>query len=238
MIAGTTKFGFRSITYRSGFVYNWLTKRLFDQKRKFLSISKIIGKGKNVLDIACGTGMLAKFLHQSNVYYGIDLNHRFLKKIKKDWKRGKLKPKKIVLKHSNIFDFENYPRKKYDVIVLSDILHHIPDKQELLIENVKRKANKIIICEPIAVKPTELKPKDKFFRIVMYFGRFFPEPLLRILDFIFFDNDGINPYEKRSEWIQTEESIKNMFKKFGITRIYRIFNEYIGIWENNGYDRK
>ena len=81
--------GFRSLVYRSGYVYNWMTKRLFDQKKKFVSISKIIenangnGSGLRVLDIPCGCGYLTRFLPKNIEYEGWDLNHRFLKSLRK-----------------------------------------------------------------------------------------------------------------------------------------------------------
>ena len=75
--------GFKSLIYRSGWLYNAITRRLYDQDKKFLTIAKLIGKGpKRVLDLPCGTGYLMRFLHPLIEYEGVDLNHRFLKRIK------------------------------------------------------------------------------------------------------------------------------------------------------------
>ena len=116
--------GFRSITYRSGYVYNWLTKRLFEQKKKFLTISKLVGQNKTVLDLPCGTGYLCRFLDPSIEYIGWDLNHRFLKKLLVDRKRGKVTLKSLTVNQNNIFAYEDYP-ENVDVIIFCDILHHV-----------------------------------------------------------------------------------------------------------------
>jgi len=207
---------------------------LYDQKKKFLTISKIIGKNKTVLDLPCGTGFLCRFLDPSTEYIGYDLNHRFLKKLKLDFNRGKIKLKKLIIDLQNIFDYHLYP-KKVDSIIFCDILHHVFPKHVELVENAKKHADKIIICEPVAVKPKDMQARDKFFRAVLYLARFFPEPLVKLTDFLFFDNDGINSYENRSAWNHDELSLKSLYKDLGITesKIYKIDDDYIGVWENN-----
>jgi len=87
--------GFRSLIYRSGWLYNAVTRRLNDQDKKFLTIAKLIGSGpKKVLDLPCGIGYLMRFLDQLIEYEGVDLNHPFLKRIKKK----EYKIKKIYIK--------------------------------------------------------------------------------------------------------------------------------------------
>ena len=41
-------------------------------------ISREIRKNKKVLEVGCGTCMLASFLDSSNKYFGIDSNKKFL----------------------------------------------------------------------------------------------------------------------------------------------------------------
>ncbi len=224
--------GFRSVSYRSGTVYNWFTKRLYDQNKKFSMISNLIGKHKTVLDLPCGTGFLARHLHPSVDYTGWDLNRRFLNKVKIDSRRGKIKPNKITLKQKNIFDFNDYPIEKMDFIVFCDILHHIYPKHSELVEKAKDHAERIIICEPIAVKPDEITAHDRFGRFFVTLSRFFPERLLRFVDFMLADNDGINSYENRSSWKHDENSIKELYRSFGINEIYNLDDDYIGIWKS------
>ncbi|MFX1258317.1 MAG: class I SAM-dependent methyltransferase [Promethearchaeota archaeon] len=232
MASKTAYTGFRSFSYRSGYVYNWLTKRLYDQKKKFLSIAKLIGNNsKKVLDLPCGTGFLARFLHPLTEYSGYDLNHQFLKKIKKDYKRGKINLKKVVLKQINIFNYDKYPEEKQDVIVFCDILHHIYPRHIELVENAKKFAKKIIICEPVAVKPKDnMNAYDLLAKCVIKIIKYFPEKLLKVCDFIFGDNDGINSYEKRSNWKHDEKSLNSLYKKMGFNKIYNLMDDYIGIW--------
>lgn len=224
--------GFRSIVYRSAYIYDWLTHRLYDQKKKFSTIAALIGNhSKRVLDLPCGTGYLTQYLHPSTKYTGYDLNHRFLKKIKKNWLKGKIKLKKIILKQINIFDFNKYPKIKQDVIVFCDILHHLHPRHVELVEVAKKHAKKIIICEPVAVKPQDIKAHDFVAKMAIYIAKFLPERLLKIVDFFFADNDGINSYETRSEWKHDEKSLVLFYKNLGFTKIFNINDNYIGIWE-------
>ena len=61
--------GFRSAIYRSGNIYNWITRRLYDTFEKFTTIAKYVGKNVKVLDLPCGSGYLARFVSKSVEYY-------------------------------------------------------------------------------------------------------------------------------------------------------------------------
>ncbi|TKJ22342.1 MAG: hypothetical protein CEE43_07260 [Promethearchaeota archaeon Loki_b32] len=226
--------GFRSLMYRSGWLYNAVTRRLYDQDKKFSTIATFIGKGpKKVLDLPCGTGYLMRFLHPAIEYEGADLNHRFLKRIrKKELKKRNIKLTKIILRHKNIFDFQDYQGKKKDVIVLCDILHHIYPKHIDLINIAKKIANKIVVCEPYVINPKEISARDKLFKIVIFFGKHLPKPLLKIIDFLLLDNDGINSFQMRSQWNLDEKSLKEFYKVMGFNNVYKILDEYIAIWES------
>lgn len=224
---------FRSLLYRSAWLYNAITRRLYNQDKKFLTIALLVGKGpKRVLDLPCGTGYLMRFLHPSIEYEGVDLNHRFLKRIKnKELRKRNIKLKKIILHQRNIFDFKYYCGEKKDVIVISDILHHIYPKHFDLINIAKNMAHKIIICEPYTVNPKEISARDIILKIVIYLGKHLPKTLFKIVDFFFLDNDGINSYQKRSQWNYNKKSLKDLYKIMGFNKIYNIFDEFIGIWE-------
>lgn len=234
MGVNSTLHGFKSLMYRSGWLYNAITRRLYDQDIKFLTIAKLIGKGpQKILDLPCGTGYLMRFLHPLIEYEGVDLNQRFLKRIrKKELKKRNIKLEKIALKHRDIFDLKDYAGKKFDVIVISDILHHIFPKHVELINLVKNYARKIIVCEPYAVKPTDINPRDKLFKLIVYFGKFLPLPIYKVIDFFFLDNDGINPYYKRSKWGFDLKSLNEFFKTMGFNKNFRLLDEYIGIWDS------
>jgi len=226
--------GFRSLMYRSGWLYNAVTRRLYDQDKKFLTIAQLIGEGpKRVLDLPCGTGYLMRFLNPLIEYEGVDLNHRFLKRIKKkELKKRNIKLKKIILNHGNIFDFRYYKGEKKDVIVICDILHHIYPKHVELIKIAQNIAQKVIVCEPFDIKPQKLTARDRIFRVVIFFGKFLPKPLIKIVDFLFLDNDGINSFKNRSQWNFDKKRLINFYKKMGFNNTYRILDEYIATWES------
>ncbi|MFX0105422.1 MAG: class I SAM-dependent methyltransferase [Candidatus Hodarchaeota archaeon] len=234
MFPKTENFGFRSLIYRSAWLYNAVTRRLYDQDKKFSTIAMLIGKGpKKVLDLPCGTGYLMRFLHPAIKYEGVDLNHRFLKRIRrKELKKRNIRLRRIVLQQKNIFDFQDYQGKKKDVIVICDILHHIYPKHVDLINIAKKIANKVIICEPYVIKPKEISARDKLLKIVIFFGKYLPKFLLKIIDFLFLDNDGINTYKMRSQWNLDKTSLKEFYKTMGFTSKYKILDEYIAIWES------
>jgi SAM-dependent methyltransferase len=229
--------GFRSLPYRSGIIYNFVTDCLYDRYEKFSTIAKLIGNGtqKKVLDLPCGTGFLTRFLHPSTIYTGFDLNHRFLKKIKKDWIKGKIKLQKVLLKQYNIFDYDKYPKEMQDAIVFCDILHHIYDSKSNrhieLVENAKKYAKKIIICEPVAIRPQDINADAFLGRAMMKLTKFFPEKIIKILDFFLADNDGINSYDNRASWQYNEESLVKFYKSLGFNKIYNLVDDYIGVWE-------
>jgi len=92
-----------------------------------------------ILDVGCNTGMLGKILNKKNILDGIDINPKALKKAKKYYRnlyRFDLStPFNLKLKH------------KYDYIVFSDLLEHLP-RPDLLLIKIKKylKNNGVIIC--------------------------------------------------------------------------------------------
>jgi SAM-dependent methyltransferase len=234
MLNNTNLNSFRSLIYRSGWLYNAMTRRLYDQDTKFYTIASIIGTGpKRILDLPCGTGYLMRFLHPDIEYEGVDLNHRFLKRIKtKELKKRNIKLKRILIQRKNVFDFQDYKGEKKDVIVLCDILHHVYPKHIDLINIAKKIAYKVISCEPYVIKPTEISARDKLFKIIIFLGKYLPNSLFKIVDFLFLDNDGINTYHRRSKWNLDKKALKQFYKTMGFTNIQKIMDEYIAIWES------
>ena len=73
--------------------------------------------------------------------------------------------------------------------------------------------------------------EQKKAKTVIKISRDFPERLIKILDFLFADNDGINSFEKRSCWKYSNESLKELYYNLGFNKIYNILDDYIGVWE-------
>ncbi len=226
--------GFKSVVYRNGLIYNFVNQRAYDFKKKFKTIGTIACSKKNntILDLPCGTGYLTRYLSSNSTYIGWDLNGTFLEKIKKDWTKGRITINKIILEQKNIFDFNNYP-KNIDAIVFCDILHHVYPHHLKLVENAKKYTKKIIICEPVAVRPEQMNVKDWIAKVVIKIVKHLPEKAIKFLDYILADNDGINDYIDRSNWPYNRDSLREFYISLGIKekRIYDIGDESLGVWE-------
>jgi len=128
-------------------LYEWSLKKLHgsDLKKRFDIISSVIGQGQ-VLDIACGTGMLAEYLDPQATYQGIDLNKRFLKYSEQ---------KGLNVSRMDVFDFDQYP--EVDTYVVCDLLHHIMPNHQKLLENIMAFGKNVIVCEPAVPNKSKLR---------------------------------------------------------------------------------
>lgn len=237
MSSNKTKPSFRSFPYLSGHVYNWLNRRLYDFDKKFMTLGKMVEiasnntKNPTVLDLPCGTGYLARYLSPQVVYEGWDLNNAFLKKLRMDYRKGRLGPKKVSIRLQNIFDFDKYPKEKKDVIVFCGILHHIFPKHMDLVEQAKKHAKAIVVCEPYAIKPQDINAYDPAARFFIGMFKYLPERLFKYVDFFLADNDGLNPFSNRTDWDFDAKGLQEMYKSFGIDKTYVFMDECLGIWK-------
>lgn len=128
-------------------LYEWSLKKLHgaDLTKRFEIISSVIGQG-HVLDIACGTGMLAEHLDPRAKYQGIDLNKRFLKFSEQ---------KGLNVSRMNVFDFQHYPQA--DTYVVCDLLHHIMPNHQKLLKNVMAFGKNVVVCEPAVPNKSKLR---------------------------------------------------------------------------------
>lgn len=121
-------------------------------------IPRLILPGKTVLDVGCNTGMLGKLLYQKNTLDGIDINSKVLK-IAQPYYRHLYRldlsnPKALKLKD------------KYDYIVFSDLLEHLPRPDLLLLATkILLKKGGIIICSLPNIARFEI-------RFQLLFGKF------------------------------------------------------------------
>ena len=181
-----------SISYKFAKAYNILIS-IVDRgitEKKFSQIAKIIGKDKRVFELGCGTGFLHDYLDEGCSYIGWDLNKNFIDDCRK---RG------LKVFEKNIFDFNDYPDN--DVIVISDVLHHIIPRDKELIQKAKKRTKRLIITEP----RTGLKFSNKRIPFCVY----------KLFDKILGDNDGINPLENRKEWgFNNEQEVREYLREF------------------------
>lgn len=94
---------------------------------------------KIILDIGCNTGMLGQMLSKNNIIDGIDINKKALKIAS------------VYYRHLFNIDVSNpkniHIKQKYDYIIMSDILEHLPHPN-LLLSEIKKllKPHGFIIC--------------------------------------------------------------------------------------------
>lgn len=116
-------------------------KYVVERKEKIMKKLLEKSQGKNILDVACGTGRFFH-LYGKRKIYGIDISEDQLKEAKK-------KDRKAILKKC---DAENisYPDNKFDVVITSQFIEHIPQYENVIKEMVRvcKKGGSLIIDFP------------------------------------------------------------------------------------------
>lgn len=133
--------------YASPKLYEWTIRRLHGATldQRFGLIAEMVGTG-SVLDVACGTGLLAEYLHPQATYRGIDLNRRFL-----SFSRAK----GLQVDCQDVLDVPRYPEA--DTYVLCDLLHHIMPHHRTLLEQVVSLGKNVVVCEPYLPNKSRLR---------------------------------------------------------------------------------
>lgn len=154
----------KSPLYWSGSVYHagiWLMHgQCLDQRYRYIASML----GDSVVDVGCGTGVLADYLPKEKKYLGIDLNERFLKYAQK-------KGRNVM--RQDALQFDRY--SEYDACVIMDLLHHINPRHKEFLEKVLRDVRKsVVICEPFEV-PDRNPITKKLVSIIDYDGTNNPE---------------------------------------------------------------
>lgn len=209
---------FKSICYVVPQIYDFMTSLLCDEKSIYGYIVNEIGKNKTILDLGCGTGILLRYMDKSNDYVGWDLNPYFIHYLQK---RG------IKAYLHDIFDVENYP--ECDIIFLSEILHHIVPRHELLLSNALKHCDKVIIREPFTTSMTKFSTNFGFFNKILHKIQV-PKRLYQIIDYFLTDNDGFSAFDERLKWDFTYDGIISFYKKFGVKKVVKSGNAFIGIF--------
>lgn len=182
-------------------------------KERYELISKEIGKNKIVFEPGCSTGLIKNQLDNSCEYIGWDLNSKFIAYAKK---------KGLNVEVRDAFDFSHYP--KCDVILIMDILHHVGQNHEKLIDEAKKRSRKVIVAEPF--ESFILAPSFK----AVYKYKGLKRKFTSFPNFFFGDNDGINPPDTVFDWNHDEQSLREFFKRKGAKKIYKSGPNLIGIF--------
>jgi 2-polyprenyl-3-methyl-5-hydroxy-6-metoxy-1,4-benzoquinol methylase len=101
-----------------------------------------VGENDTVLDIGCGNGALTYDVAQkAKKVVGIDLNERNITTAKKTYSRENIE---YICGDALTY----FPKEKFDVIILSNVLEHI-DKRVEFLDSFKSLAPKILIRVPM-----------------------------------------------------------------------------------------
>ncbi len=182
----------KAIPYYFPKIYNiFLSIWSKDFRKEYQCIAQIIGKNKKVFELGCGTALFADYLDKTCSYIGWDLNQNFVNYCQK---------KKIKVFKKDIFEYQDYPQS--DVIVISDVLHHIVPKHKELIKQAKKRTKTLIACEPV------------------YSYKYQKFPLYFLYDKFLGDNDGINNLKNREKWgFDNPEELKDYFRELEYKKI-------------------
>lgn len=105
-------------------------------------------RGAQILDLACGTGNLIPFIHESNVYTGLDISYRMLKRaVRKAQAKGFQKDEFI---HGDAEDIP-FTKRSFDIIIMDTALHMIPNYKRSIdeIARVLRKNGTFFCAAPV-----------------------------------------------------------------------------------------
>jgi SAM-dependent methyltransferase len=170
-----------SIFYRFPRLYNLmlLVNHKQNLAKRYEAMAEEIGAGKRVLELGCGTALLAEYLHEDCQYEGWDLNPRFVRYAAR---RG------VRTQCRDILEADRYP--DCDVIAVCDVLHHVYPRHEPLIRNALNRAGKVVVLEPY----------NDCLSLLQWAFDHVPQSLLKFIDSTVGDGDGINPYDERIGW--------------------------------------
>ena len=173
---------------------------------RFRAIASEVGRGKVVLDVGCGTGLLAKYMDSSCRYLGIELNQRFV-----DYgrKRG------LDICRADAFDESVYARN--DVSVLCNILHHVVPRHKNLVDLCRKHAETVIVCEPFR-EDLLVKRITDLFATNGWCHKFLG------------DDDGINSFKDMMNWTHYDlDDVKKLYRELEV-RSYRVVrNNLLGV---------
>jgi ubiquinone/menaquinone biosynthesis C-methylase UbiE len=120
-------------------------------------------KGKKILDIGCGFGWFEKLKgKETREIIAIDLNKKDLKIAQKECKL-----KNISFIEGSALSLKNFEKEIFDVVVMFDVIEHIPKNTE---KKALKEIRKILSKKGILVISTPLDNFSKFFDPAWYFG--------------------------------------------------------------------
>ncbi|MFH1407558.1 MAG: class I SAM-dependent methyltransferase [Patescibacteria group bacterium] len=139
-------------------IYNFVRKPIAGDQREvkefvLTNIKKF--RAKSILDVGCGTGDYVPIVPLTVQYLGIDTNEQYLSYVKNHFKA---KNRKFLLQDATKTKF--YQDKKFDIVILISILHHLSDDElSIILPQIRKVAKKAIIFTDIVPDPGGWLPK-------------------------------------------------------------------------------
>jgi len=109
-------------------------------------INKNVASG-TILDLGCGDGSIDRLIAEvspKRVITGVDLEAHQQWKIKK--------PKNLKFKAASIYDLP-FKEKSFDVVIMKDVLHHMPEPEKILHDVAKLAKKQVVIIEANRYNP-------------------------------------------------------------------------------------
>lgn len=107
-------------------------------------------KDKYILELGCGVSPYFKHLSGNNLY-GLDISKKLL---------GMNKCRKAILIHGDLLKCSKYFQRKFDLVFMAGVMHHIHEKDHKIavreIKKIMKSSGKLIIVEPNMVSITGL----------------------------------------------------------------------------------
>jgi ubiquinone/menaquinone biosynthesis C-methylase UbiE len=164
---------------KKGAGYHWdqigktITKRnIFVVARYNIVLNQISdSKGKRILDVGCGDGVLSYLLSQKGAFViGVDSSDKAIKFAKK--KTRNIRNIEFIKASAYYLPFK---RDSFDYVVSSDVIEHLQEPQKMLaeIKRVYNRKGKVIITTPLRFTD---EPLDK-----MHVQEFFESEFRRLL---------------------------------------------------------
>ncbi|MFM2393922.1 MAG: hypothetical protein RLZZ546_1904 [Bacteroidota bacterium] len=120
-------FDFHSDKKRYFDIQHWVTK-------EYIIPYLDLKKSSHILEIGCAeAGVLKAFLEAGHTCTGIELSSARAE-IASTFLEKEIKSGKAQIINKNIYDIENEDSFKFDVVVLKDVIEHIPDHEKFLIK--------------------------------------------------------------------------------------------------------
>jgi len=175
------------------FNYQFLTTR--DYIIPFIEDYIHLIPSMRILEIGCAeAGVLKAFTERGHICTGIELSKSRVE-IAKEFMKGELEDGKISFITKNVYDInvEKEFDKPFDIILLKDVIEHIPDQQKFLskLSHFMAPSGKVFFAFPPWQMPFgghQQMLKNKFLSSLPYF-HLFPSPFYRRLMKAFGESD-------------------------------------------------